>query len=49
MFLNRYRENEDLKEKASSTLRRDAKHALNSPDQEERLLGVRAVQSLLYE
>ena len=47
MFLNKERENEDLKEKASSTLRRDAKHALNSPNQEERLLGVRAVQSFL--
>ena len=49
MFLNRDRENEDLKEKANLTLRRDAKHALNSPDQEERLLGVRAVQSFLYD
>ena len=49
MFLYKERENEDLKEKASSTLRRDAKHALYSPDQEERLLGVRAVQSFLYD
>ena len=49
MLLNKERENEDLKEKASSTLRRDAKHALNSPDQEERLLGVRAVQSFFYD
>ena len=45
MFLPNDREREELEERAQRVLERDAKHALNSPDPEERLLGVRAVQS----
>ena len=36
---------DDLEERVRDVFDRDAKHALNSPDPEERLLGVRAVQS----
>ena len=45
MFSFNDREREDLEERAQRVLERDAKHALNSPDPEERLLGIRAVQS----
>ncbi len=38
---------DDLRNKARTVLERDAKHALNSPDPEVRLLGVRAVQAFL--
>jgi hypothetical protein len=45
-FLSELRDN-NLRDKARTVLERDAKHALNSSDPEERLLGIRAVQSFL--
>ena len=39
----------DLEDKVKDVFDRDAKHALNSPDPEERLLGVRASETFLYE
>ncbi len=37
-----------LQEEALDVLERDSKHALKSPDDEERLLGVRSAQLLDY-
>jgi len=39
----------DLEDRVKDVFDRDAKHALNSPDPEERLLGVRASETFLYE
>ena len=39
----------DLEDKVKDVFDRDAKHALNSPDPEERLLGVRVSETFLYE
>ena len=39
----------DLEDKVKDVFDRDAKHALNSPDPEERLLGIRASETFLYE
>lgn len=40
---------DDLEDRVKDVFDRDAKHALNSPDPEERLLGVRASETFLYE
>ncbi len=40
---------DDLEERVRDVFDRDAKHALNSPDPEERLLGIRASETFLYE
>jgi len=40
---------DDLEERVRDVFDRDAKHALNSPDPEERLLGIRAAETFLYE
>ena len=37
-----------LREEAMDVLERDSKHSLKSPDDEERLLGVRSAQLLDY-
>jgi len=39
----------DLEDRVKDVFDRDAKHALNSPDPEERLLGIRASETFLYE
>ena len=40
---------DDLEDRVKDVFDRDAKHALNSPDPEERLLGIRASETFLYE
>ena len=39
----------DLEDRVKDVFDRDAKHSLNSSDPEERLLGIRASETFLYE